>query len=85
MIHSHSVLHRSIPHGAQASAGERGKLDAYIEALPGEAALEEEDEGVCEGFHVIPPAGSTPQVSVRAGIAHSPPACSHLSIKQPEF
>ncbi len=75
-----AVLHRSIPRGAQASAGERGKLDAYIEALPGEAALEEEDEGVCEGFHIIPPAGSAPQVSMCAGIAHSPPACSQSSI-----
>ena len=68
------------PNGWQALAKEKAEVDAYIEALPGKAALEEEDEGVCEGLHVIPPAGSAPQVGMCAGIAHSPPANIPLSV-----
>ena len=68
--------------GGECTAREEARCEgcADLKALPGEAALEEEDEGVCKGLHVISPAGSTPQVGMRAGVPHRPPACFLMSV-----
>lgn len=44
----------------------------YLVALPWEAALQQEEEGVCKGLQVISSAGSAPQVRMHAGIPHRP-------------
>ena len=43
-------------------------------ALPGQPALEEEEQGVCEGFQVVAAAGGTSKVRMDTGISHGSPA-----------
>lgn len=47
---------------------------AHLEALPGKAAAEQEDKGVCKGLKVIPSAGDPAQVRMHTCIPDSPSA-----------
>ena len=49
------------------------RMNPHLVALPGQAAAEEEEEGVGQGLEVVPPAGCPAQVRVHAGVPHGPP------------
>lgn len=47
--------------------------ECYLEALPGEAALEQEHEGVGKGLQVISPAAGAAKVGMHTGIPDGAP------------
>lgn len=51
----------------------KGESGVDLEALPWEAALEEEHEGVGKGLQVVSPAASAAQVGMHAGVPDSAP------------
>lgn len=57
-----------------AGCSEHVRKSAHVKTLPGEAAPQQEDEGVRQGLHVVSPAGRAPQVGVRARVPHCAPA-----------
>ena len=55
---------------------------AHLEALPGKAAAEQENKGVCKGLQVIPAAGDAAQMCMHTRIPDSPSAvqCSAVCL-----
>ena len=51
-------------------------MGARLEALPGQAAVEQEHERVGQALQVVAPAGRAAQVRVHARIAYRAPAAS---------
>ncbi len=49
-------------------------MAAHLKALPGKAAAEKEDKGICKGLQIIPAAGDAAQVCMHTCIPDGPSA-----------
>ena len=74
MAHSFTLASQPPRISSRARCNGQGGRGACLVALPGQAALEQKEQGVRQGLQIISSAGRSPQVCMHAGVPHCAPA-----------